>query len=113
MDDLSPQAIRPDDVGPNDDGTALAIAWKDGHRSVFEPRMLRIACRCAVCVDEMTGRRILRPEDVPSDIHPLAIHYVGRYALRFDWSDGHGTGIYPFEYLRRLCPCEACSGEAD
>ena len=53
-------------------------------------------------MDELTGRRILRPEDVPEDAHPTAIHYVGRYALQFVWSDGHDTGIYPFDYLRRL-----------
>ena len=33
---------------------------------------------------------------------------VGHYAVRFDFSDGHGTGIYSFEYLRRVCPCEEC-----
>ena len=34
-------------------------------------------------------------------VYPTAIHYVGRYALQFVWSDGHSTGIYPFEYLRK------------
>jgi DUF971 family protein len=28
--------------------------------------------------------------------------------VRFEWSDGHNTGIYSYEYLRALCPCEAC-----
>lgn len=50
----------------------------------------------------MTGVRTLRPESVARDIYPQAIHYVGRYALQFMWSDGHATGIYPFEFLRRL-----------
>jgi DUF971 family protein len=27
---------------------------------------------------------------------------VGEYALRFDWSDGHKTGIYPFDFLRDI-----------
>jgi hypothetical protein len=75
--------------------------WADGHVSDSPPASA-VACPCAGCVDEMTGRRILREEDVADDVHPLAIEYVGRYALRFDWSDGHGTGIFPFEYLRRL-----------
>jgi DUF971 family protein len=64
-------------------------------------------------VDEMTGERTLRPESVPEGVHPLAIRYVGRYALGFDWSDGHTTGIYPFEYLRDLCPCAECSRDPD
>ncbi|MSR23070.1 MAG: DUF971 domain-containing protein [Gemmatimonadetes bacterium] len=98
----------PSDVGPNDDASALRIRWKDGHVSEYPPRHLRLACRCAGCVEEMTGRPILSEGSVPLDVHPLAIHYVGRYALRFDWSDGHTTGIFPFPYLRELCPCYEC-----
>ncbi len=100
---------RPSHIGPNEDGTHLRIDWADGHRSEFDPRYLRIACPCAGCVDEMTGERILKPEMVAADVHPLAINYVGRYALQFDWSDGHSTGIFPFDYLRRLCPCPQCA----
>lgn len=96
--------VTPLEVGPNEDGSQLRIRWKDGHVSDYPPRLLRIACACAGCVDEMTGRRILKPEDVPEDVHPFTVEYVGRYAIRFDWSDGHGTGIYPFEYLRKLSP---------
>lgn len=100
--------IRPERVGPTPDGNLLEILWKDGHRSTYEPRSLRCECPCAACVDEMTGRRILRPASVPAGVMPRAIEYVGRYALKFTWSDGHDTGIYPFEYLRELCPCAGC-----
>jgi DUF971 family protein len=92
----------PETVAPTDDGMRLAILWRDGHRSEYPPRVLRLNCRCAGCIDERTGKPILDPATVPEDIYPLAIHYVGRYALRFDWSDGHGTGIYPFELLREI-----------
>jgi DUF971 family protein len=92
----------PEFIGPTDDAQRLAIVWRDGHRSEYAPRLLRLSCRCAGCIDERTGQPILNPANVPPDVYPLAIHYVGRYALRFDWSDGHGTGIYPFELLRSL-----------
>jgi DUF971 family protein len=105
---MSLSATLPDEIGPNEDASALRIRWRDGHTSFYPPRQLRLACPCAGCVDEMTGRPILQPETVDPDIHPLAIHFVGRYAIRFDWSDGHATGIYPFAFLRRLCPCEEC-----
>jgi len=39
---------------------------------------------------------------------PKDVHLVGRYALGVDWFDGHGS-IYPFEHLRRSCPCGACA----
>ena len=92
----------PDKIGPTADGAALSIRWQDGTETVLAPRTLRVSCPCAACVDEMTGRRTLRPDTVPESIYPTAIHYVGRYALQFVWSDGHDTGFYSFEYLRRL-----------
>lgn len=98
----------PVDVAPTEDGSRLRIRWRDGHTSEYEPRYLRLSCRCARCVEEMSGRPLLDPRTVPDGVHPLAIHYVGRYALRFDWSDRHSTGIYSFELLRRLCPCTDC-----
>ena len=98
----------PGHVAPTDDGARLGIDWRDGHHSEYEPLQLRLNCRCAGCVDEMSGRPVLDPGSVPADVYPLAIRYVGKYALQFDWSDGHTTGIYPFELLRALCPCAAC-----
>jgi DUF971 family protein len=34
---------------------------------------------------------------------------VGNYALQIDFSDGHTTGIYSYDYLRTICPCEECA----
>jgi len=92
----------PDVVEPTEDQSRLRIRWRDGAVSEWTPRELRLRCPCAGCVDEMTGERMLRPQMVDRDVFPTRIEYVGRYALQFFWSDGHSTGIYPFEYLRRL-----------
>jgi DUF971 family protein len=96
------------EVAPTEDSRRLRIRWADGHVSEYEPRFLRLQCRCAGCVNELTGRPILKPEHVPQDVYPLKIEYVGRYALGFHWSDQHRTGIYSFELLRKICPCDAC-----
>ena len=32
---------------------------------------------------------------------------MGRYAIGIDWSDGHNSGIYPFERLRELADRDA------
>jgi DUF971 family protein len=101
-------SITPAEIGPTEDGRALRILWRDGHVSIYEPRHLRLNCPCAGCVDEMTGRRTLIPESVPLNVYPTAIHYVGRYALQFVWSDGHDTGFHAFESLRSLCRCGEC-----
>lgn len=88
----------------------MLIDWDGaGHLAVFPARALRLACACAECVEEMSGRRLLRPEAVAADIKPLRLQLVGGYGLRIEWSDGHSTGIYTFERLRRDCPCSRCT----
>jgi DUF971 family protein len=108
---LADPRFRPREIAPTQDGARLAITWEDGVRSEYEPRFLRLNCPCAQCVDEMTGIRTLRPDSVPESVYPEAIHYVGRYALQFVWSDGHDTGFYPFDLLRRLWDGRADEGQ--
>lgn len=92
-----------------DDG--VLIEWDhQGHRALYPARALRLGCPCAECVEEMSGRPLLDPERVPMDIRPLALHLVGAYGVRIQWSDGHATGIYTFDRLRRDCPCGRCAG---
>jgi DUF971 family protein len=90
-----------------DDG--LRIEWdQNGHEGIFPARALRLACPCAGCVEEMSGRPLLDPATIPKDIRPLSVALVGAYGLRVTWSDGHGTGIYTFERLLQGCPCQRC-----
>ena len=90
-----------------DDG--LLIEWDQlGHAGFFSARPLRLACPCAGCVEEMSGRPLLDPARVASDVRALTLELVGAYGLRVQWSDGHSTGIYTFEQLLRNCPCARC-----
>jgi ATP-binding protein involved in chromosome partitioning len=84
------------------DARTLSVLWEDGHRNDFDVRDLRLACRCAVCVEEMSGRPLLDPKSVRPDVTPRTITSVGNYAITINWSDDHSTGIYSFEYLRAL-----------
>jgi ATP-binding protein involved in chromosome partitioning len=84
------------------DPRTLSILWEDGHRDDFNVRDLRLACHCALCIDEMNGRPLLDPKTVRSDVSPLQVVSIGNYAIRFDWSDGHNSGIYSFNDLRAL-----------
>ena len=87
----------------------IRIEWDDGHVSAYPHRYLRGACRCAACVHEMTGQRVVGSQDVPEDVLALDWRPVGRYALQFLWSDAHDTGIYPYAALRdEICPCDEC-----
>ena len=99
---LAGNPTHPAHVGPTADGSALGIHWGDGEEAVYRPFDLRMACPCAGCVDEMTGRPLLDASSVPESVFPVRIQHVGRYALQFFWSDGHDTGLYTYPYLREL-----------
>jgi DUF971 family protein len=93
-------------------GEQITIRWGDAHESVYAARYLRGRCPCAQCVSEITGRRMVHEEHVPAGVRFGSANLVGNYALHFDFSDGHTTGIYAFDYLRRICPCDDCAGSA-
>ena len=105
---FGPQATTPTKVkklGPGE----IQILWADGHETRHLAPVLRGMCPCATCRDEMTGVRLVLPMHIPDNLEFGKIELVGQYALHFDFSDNHRTGIYSFEYLRELCRCEACS----
>lgn len=93
--------------------TELIVTWNDGHRSTYSVRELRLACPCAACVNEWTGEKMLRPAQVAPDVRPLRLFSVGRYAIGIDWSDGHTTGIFAHDYLRRLDPASNAESPRD
>lgn len=93
---------------PNPD--RLLIEWSDGERRVCTIRELRLACPCATCREkrsnppEPTAARSL-PILSAAELQPLRIvkmQPLGNYAYNVAFSDGHDTGIYPFELLREL-----------
>ena len=99
---VAPYAITREDGG-------VRIEWDQaGHTAFYPARALRLACPCAGCVEEMTGRPLLDPATVPADVKPLALSLVGAYGLKVHWSDGHATGIYTFAHLFDVCPCPGC-----
>ncbi|MEX2260822.1 MAG: DUF971 domain-containing protein [Bryobacteraceae bacterium] len=92
----------------------ISIDWKDGHRSEYGLVYLRDHCPCALC----TGAHGTppRPHQASSPFQMftpkltmLAVEPVGQYAIRINWSDGHSSGIYSYEHLRKVCPCAECS----
>ncbi len=87
----------------------ITFKWPDGHETVYPARHLRLACRCAHCIEETSGARILNPATVPETIRAKQIDLIGQYAIQIGWSDNHDTGIYNFRDLRRNCPCAPCT----
>jgi len=101
------------------EGKGLEIDWKDGHKSAWSFAWLRNACPCATCVEERDneGRKPGQARPKPAELLPMyapppkpsSAIPVGRYALQFNWLDGHSSGIYSWEYLRRNCQCRECT----
>ena len=113
-------AVTPDKVRVLlTEGKGLEIDWSDGHRSAWGFAWLRDACPCATCIDERAqqGRKAGQPKPKPKDLLPMyappakpkSVQPVGRYAIQFNWLDGHSGGIYSWEYLRRMCQCNECT----
>jgi DUF971 family protein len=104
------------------EGKGMEIDWADGHKSEWSFAWLREACPCANCIEERAkeGRKPGEPKPKPAALLPMyepppkpsSAHAVGRYAIQFNWLDGHAGGIYSWEYLRRMCQCQECTFDA-
>lgn len=55
-----------------------------------------------MCIDEFTGERILDTGTIAADIAPADLSFIGNYALKIRWSDGHDTGLYTWDLLESL-----------
>jgi DUF971 family protein len=96
--------MRPLDIQPI--GKELAIKWDDGGEDFIPLETLRRACPCAGCKGEVDvlGNLYQNPA-APLTAKSFALvgfAPVGGYAIQPVWADGHNTGIYSFEYLRRV-----------
>ncbi len=84
------------------DNNQLAITWPDGKRVEYSPYDLRLNCRCAVCISEDTGEKLLDPASIPLDIKIEKFDIIGRYALGIAFSDRHDSGIFAFDKLHEI-----------
>jgi DUF971 family protein len=86
-------------------GEEVAIAWDDGAETYYPFEKLRAASPSASNVGErdILGNRYGGdgPKKFPG-VQVLGWERVGNYAVRFDFSDGHRTGLYSYDYLRQI-----------
>jgi DUF971 family protein len=99
-DELRPLTLRRE-------GEGLKITWSDGVATFSTWRHLRTNCPCAACIEVRVKPpdpfRVLTAEEVAAGSpQPAAMRPVGLYAYQINWNDGHSTGIYTLEYLRKL-----------
>jgi DUF971 family protein len=86
-------------------GNEIAIAWEDGTESYIGMERLRAASPSAENVGEqdLLGNTYggTAQKQFPG-VTVKSWKLIGGYAVQFDFSDGHSTGIYPFDMLRKL-----------
>ena len=100
--------MRPVDI--QQIGQELAIRWDDGTESFLTLEKLRRHCPCAGCKGEVDIMGNLykgtnKPLS-PAAFKLLRLDQVGGYALNPVWADAHSTGIFSFDYLKRLAAAE-------
>lgn len=86
-------------------GSELAIRWSDGQESYLPLEELRKRCPCAACCGEpgLTKPIPGAGERLTAESYRLrGMQRVGGYAIQPTWEDGHGTGIYSWEYLQKI-----------
>lgn len=95
-------------LSKQDGGTSLEIQWSDGTAQLVTARALRGACPCATCREKAEGLQ-QKPKQqqlrvlTEAELQPLTVHRMspaGSYAYLIEFSDGHRSGVFPFELLR-------------
>jgi DUF971 family protein len=99
------------------DKTNLHIIWNDGSESSISLRYLRDECPCAVCKGETVLLKTYKPaakDPISESGYKIAaIDQVGNYAVQIAWKDGHNTGIYNWDYLKKLSNDESSGAKQD
>jgi len=103
-------------------GAGVDITWADGHSSHYDFVYLRDNCPCALCDDDRKKKAALAGSEgvgPATAVLPMfkpkakakSAAPIGNYAIQIDFTDGHSTGIYSYDYLRTICPCDSCKLE--
>jgi DUF971 family protein len=105
--DLRGDAIKPTNIHADRPARTLTIEWADGHQSAFDLTVLRWLCPCAYCRGEggQPGWLDSKPTLTDEQLELTDMSLTGNYAVQPSWADGHSSGFYSFEHLRRNCPC--------
>ena len=82
------------------DARVLHIAFDDGVAADIPFERLRVESPSAEVQGHGPGeKRIVRGKE---KVGVIEAHAVGRYAVRIVFDDGHDTGIFSWDYLRKL-----------
>ncbi len=104
---MNETAAHPTEIRRLAESRELRLIWSDGHQAEYPYDYVRGYCPCAGCQGHTPSE--IRYKPPATAVEPWRIEPVGNYGISIQWSDGHGTGIYRFDFLREICPCATCT----
>ncbi|MCH7664691.1 MAG: DUF971 domain-containing protein [Acidobacteria bacterium] len=104
---MTETAAYPTEIRRLAESRELRLVWSDGHQAEYPYDYVRGYCPCAGCQGHTPSE--IRYKPPAAAVEPWRIEPVGNYGISIQWSDGHATGIYRFDFLRQICPCAPCS----
>ena len=91
---------RPTDINLHQKSRTLEIAFDDGSRFEYSCEFLRVHSPSAEVQGHGPGQEVLQTGK--ENVNITNIEPVGNYAIKLEFSDGHNTGIYSWEYLYHI-----------
>ena len=90
----------PTDITVTDNGRTLEIVFDDGETIRLTAERLRVESPSAeVQGHSPSEKRIVTGKE---NVAIVDLEPIGNYAIRIVFDDGHDTGLYGWDYLRRL-----------
>ncbi|MCD8482601.1 MAG: DUF971 domain-containing protein [Verrucomicrobia bacterium] len=86
-------------------GNEVAILWQDGRESFLAMDFLRAQSPSAANKGEPDIFGRIHGADTRTSFPGVRVDsfdWVGTYAIRFNFSDGHNTGLFSYKYLAQL-----------
>lgn len=97
---LSPASPIPTEIKLHQQSKKLEIAFNDGSRFELPCEYLRVFSPSAEVRGHGPGQEVLQVGKINVEIKQ--IEPVGQYAVVLEFSDGHNSGIYSWDYLYDL-----------
>ena len=90
----------PTDITLTDKGRTLVVAYDDGETVRLTAERLRVESPSAeVQGHSPSEKRIVTGKE---NVAIVDVEPIGNYAIKLVFDDGHDTGLYSWDYLRKL-----------
>ena len=97
---LDPTTPAPTEIKLHQKSRLMELTYADGRRVELSYEFLRIYSPSAEVRGHGPGQEVL--QSGKKDVDIVGVEPVGSYAIQPQFSDGHDTGIYSWDYLYEL-----------